>query len=58
MKLSSLRSRKKKRKRDNQSPIDPWDTIKGDNIHIMEVLEGEEKKKGARKEIIAKNLQI
>ena len=45
-------------KKTEQSLRDMWDTIKLTNIFIMEILEGEERKKGAERlfeEIMAEN---
>lgn len=46
LKLSSQRSKKKKEwKKSEESLTDLWDTIKRNNIHIMGISKGEEKKK-------------
>ena len=45
-------------KRNEDSLRDPWDNIKRNNIHIIGVPEGEERKKGCEKifeEIVVKN---
>lgn len=36
-------------KKSRQSVIDLWDTIRGTNIHITGVLEGEERERGTKR---------
>ena len=59
----SLPQNRIKKKNENKSGSlrDCWDSIKCNNIHIIGVLEGEEKEKGLQKifeEIIAENFPI
>ena len=56
--LLQNRIKKKKKKRNEDSLRDLWDNIKRNNIHIIQVPEGEEREKGPEKiseEIIVKN---
>jgi len=53
------RKEKKRWKTNKESLRERWDNVKGNNIHIIGVPEGEEREKGTEKifqEIIAKNL--
>ena len=52
------KNKEKKKKRNEDSLRDLWDNIKRNNIHIIEVPEGEEREKGPQKiseEIIGEN---
>ena len=56
--VTALEQNKEKRMKRNDSLRDLWDNIKCNSIHIIGVLEGEEREKGPKKifeEIIVKN---